>query len=121
MTKSATEVMQDVLVAAVLDALAALKTASRGVPNTMLRDISAIHANTTFGDLPPEVRDAIGANVRSSLTRLLKEGYAIAPRDAAPPRPAAPGGPPHRREGRPGGRPGGPPRRPGGGPPKRRP
>jgi hypothetical protein len=121
MTKSATEVMQDVLVAAVLDALAALKAASKGVPNTMLRDINAIHANTTFADLPKDVQDAIGANVRASLTRLLKEGYAIAPRDAAPPRPASPGGQPQfRRDPRPGGRPGGP-RRNGEGRPPRRP
>ena len=109
MTKSATEVMQDVIVSAVLDSIMALKTASKGVPNTMLRDINAIHANTTFADLPKELQDAIGAAVRAAFTRLLKEGYAVAPRDA-PPRPS----PPPRRETRTNAR---PPRRPDRGPP----
>jgi len=109
MTKSATEVMQDVIVAAVLDGMAALKAASRGVPNTMLRDISAIHANTTFADLPKELQDAITANVRAAFTRLLREGYAVAPRDLVPRVPPPAGreprtGPP-RRDRSPGGKP----------------
>jgi hypothetical protein len=97
MSKSATDVMQEIIVSAVLDAIAALKVASKGMPNTLLRELSAIHANTTFGDLPKELQDAIGANVRAAFTRLLKEGYAVAPRDAA----VRPGPPLHRREPRP--------------------
>jgi hypothetical protein len=112
MSKSATDVMQEVIVSAVLDAIAALRTASRGLPNTLLRDINAIHANTTFGDLPRELQDAIGANVRAAFTRLLREGYAVAPRDAAP----RAGPPPHRREPRPDRK---PPRGPGRGRPPR--
>jgi hypothetical protein len=56
MTKSATDLMQEILFSAVLDAIGALKTASKGLPNTLLRDVGALHANTTFGDLPPEVQ-----------------------------------------------------------------
>jgi len=97
MSKSATDVMQEVLVAAVLDSIAALKASSKGLPNTLLRDLNAIHANTTWADLPKELQDAIAGNVRAAFTRLLKEGYAVAPRDAAP----RPGPPPHRREPRP--------------------
>ena len=96
MTRSATDVMQDILAAAVLDALAALKGASRGVPNTLLRDLNAIHANTTFADLPSELRDSIAASVRAAFTRLLKEGYAVSSAQAAPPRPFAPGREPPR-------------------------
>ena len=112
MSKSATDVMQEVLVAAVLDSIAALKSASKGLPNTLLRDINAIHANTTFADLPKELQDAIAVNLRAAFTRLLKEGYAVAPRDAAP----RPGLPPHRREPRPDRK---PPRGPGGGRPSK--
>jgi hypothetical protein len=97
MSKSATDVMQEIIVSAVLDAIAALKAASKGLPNTLLRDVNAMHANTTFGDLPKELQDAIGANVRAAFTRLLKEGYAVAPRDTA----SRPGPPLHRREPRP--------------------
>ncbi len=81
MTKSATEVMQDIIEAAVLDGVAALKAASKGLPNTLLRDINAIHANTTVTDLPKEVQAAITDNVRAAFSRLLKEGYAVGPRD----------------------------------------
>jgi hypothetical protein len=91
MTRSATDIMQEIVFAAVVDSLDALKSASRGVPNTLLRDIGAIHVNSTFADLPKELQAAITASVRTAFNRLLKEGYAIAPRDAAPP-PRGPGG-----------------------------
>lgn len=128
MTKSATDLMQEILFAAVLDSMAAFKTASKGLPNNLLRDLSALHGNTTFGDLPAEVQAAIAASVRSGFNRLLKEGYSVssaqggaaalpprrppagAPRgpggDRSPPRGGRPGGHPSRK---PGGRPGGKP------------
>jgi hypothetical protein len=115
--KSATDVMQEILVAAVLDGIGALRAASRGVPNTLLRDLNAIHANTTFADLPPELQSALQTSVRAAFTRLLKEGYSVSPAGSAPPRPASP----PRRDQRPGGpgSPRGP--RPGGGQPPRGP
>ena len=97
MTKSATEVMHDIVYAAVIDAVAALKTASKGLPNTLLRDLNAIHANSTFADLPPELKAAIDESVRSAFTRLLKEGFAVAPRSAVQVRPSSPAG--HRPRG----------------------
>jgi hypothetical protein len=113
MTKSATDVMQEVIVSAVLDAIDALKGASKGMPNTLLRDINAIHANAAFADLPKELQAAIAASVRSAFNRLLKEGYSVSPGRAEPTRAATHDrrGPP--RDGRPAGahRPSGP-RRP---------
>jgi hypothetical protein len=88
MTKSATDVMQEVLAATVLDAIAALKAASGGLPNNLLRDINAIHANTTFADLPKELQASVVANVRSAFTRLLKEGYSVSTGQPAAPRSA---------------------------------
>jgi hypothetical protein len=129
MRKSATEVMQDIIAAAMLDAVAALKAASRGLPNNLLRDLNAIHANTTFADLPAEVQAAISASVRAAFTRLQKEGYAVSggePAAPRPPRPASPGSPhrpfrrpPPKRDG-PGG-PGRPPGKSGGRPPRKPP
>jgi hypothetical protein len=107
MTKSATDVMQEIIYSAVVDALFALKTGSKGVPNALLRDINAVHPNTTFADLPKELQDAIGASVRGAFTRLLKEGYSVGPAGASA-RPA----PAPRRDGPPGDR---RPRPPGGG------
>ena len=100
MTKSATDVMQELLFAAVIDGIVALKDASRGVPNAMLRDIQALHPNTTFADLPKELQAAITASVRAAFTKLQKEGYTVAPAGAAqPPRPR-PASPPRSSEGR---------------------
>lgn len=87
MTKSATDVMQEILFSAILDSLAALKAASKGVPNNMLRDLNALHANTTFADLPQELQSAITASVRAAFTRFLREGYTVSNAQAAPPPP----------------------------------
>ena len=80
MTRAANDVMQSVIFSAVLDAFAALKKASGGLPNQLLRDVQAIHANVTFADLPKELQDAIAASTRAAFTQLLKEGYAVGPR-----------------------------------------
>jgi hypothetical protein len=111
--------MQEIIFAAVVDSLDTLKSASKGVPNTLLRDIGAIHTNSTFADLPKELQATITASVRGAFNRLLKEGYSVAPRDAAPP-PRQPGGgqPPRpARDGPRGKPPGGNRRRPPGGRP----
>jgi len=94
MNKSATDLMQEILVSAVIDSVLALKAASKGMPNTLLRDLNAIHANTTLQDLPREVQAAIANGVRSGFNRLLKEGYSVASAQAART-------PPVRREERP--------------------
>jgi hypothetical protein len=121
MTKSATDVMQDIIFSAVIDAIQAMKTASKGLPNTLVRDMNAIHANVTLADLSEEVQAAIGTNVRAAFTRLLKEGYSVQAGRAAPerrapnpvpvvgrgerrppaPRPSGPGGRPPGRRGPP--------------------
>ena len=87
MTRSATDVMQDVIYAAVIDAIGALKAGASNLPNNMLRDIGAIHANSTFADLPEGVRKSIEASVRAAFTKLLKEGYNVASGSAPPARP----------------------------------
>jgi hypothetical protein len=136
MQKAANDVMQSILFSAVLDGLAALKRASGGLPNQLLRDVQAIHPNVTFADLPKELQTQLAESTRAAFTQLLKEGYAVGPREQmrqsrpmdrvperqrpgsgdrrGPPRGASQG---HRRGGRPpkgdggGGKPGG-----GGGP-----
>lgn len=100
MPRAATDVMQSVIFSAVLDAVAALKTASKGLPNQLLRDVQAIHPNVTFADLPKELQDAIGTATRAAFAQLLKEGYAVAPREAAPSRPPPRQGEPVDRGGR---------------------
>lgn len=90
MPRSATEIMQEIVYSAVVDSLDALKAGSKGVPNTLLRDLNAIHANATFSDLPAALQAAITASVRSAFNRLLKEGYTVVHRDAPTQRTAQP-------------------------------
>jgi len=115
MTKSATDLMQEIVLSSLIDAVSALRAASKGVPNAMLRDVQAIGPNTGFGDLPKELQASIQESVRQAFNRLLKEGYSVSPGRPAPPpvrpRPQGPGGrpsggprPPQNRNGpRPGG------------------
>lgn len=90
MTRSATEVMHDIIYAAVIDAIGALKSGAGNLPNTVLRDLGAIHANSTYADLPEGMKKAIEASVRSAFARLLKEGYNVSSGTAAPARPSGP-------------------------------
>jgi hypothetical protein len=109
MEKSATDIMQDSIVAAVLDAITAWKAASGGLPNVLARDLGAVHRNTTLADLPKEVQAAVRDSTRATFNRLLKEGYNVAkggppvrapsmeprtPRTDGPRRPRGPGKPP---------------------------
>jgi len=108
MKHSATDIMQEILFSAIAEGVAALKAASKGMPNALLRDLNALGPNTAFADLPKELQASIQAEVRSAFNRLLKEGYSITPTGSAPPPPRrAPGTDRPRSEGpRPGGRPG---------------
>jgi hypothetical protein len=80
MARAANDVMQSIIFSAILDGIAALKRASGGLPNQLLRDVQAIHPNVTFSDLPKELQDQIAESTRSAFTQLLKEGYAVGPR-----------------------------------------
>ena len=84
MQRAASDVMQSILLSAVIDALEAMKAASKGVPNMMLRDLQSVHRNTTFADLPKPVQDSIAQSVRAAFTQLLKEGYAVGPQAGGP-------------------------------------
>ena len=130
MQKAANDVMQSILFSAIIDAVAALKRASGGLPNQLLRDVQAVHPNITLADPPKELQDQIAESTRSAFSQLLKEGYAVGPRQQMqqsrpldrvperqrPDRRGPPRGPSqgHRRGGRPpkgggngGGKPGG--------------
>ena len=80
MPRAASDVMQSIIFSAVLDGIAALKRSSGGLPNQLLRDVQAIHPNVTFADLPKELQDAIAETTRAAFAQLLKEGYAVGPR-----------------------------------------
>jgi hypothetical protein len=90
MAKSATQVVHETLFSAVVDAIVAVKKASEGLPNALLRDLGTVHANTSFADLPPSLQAAVNDAVKMAFGRLLQEGYEISPRQLAKPPSRAP-------------------------------
>jgi hypothetical protein len=78
MARSATDIIQEIINAAVVDAIVALKGSAQGLPNALLRDLNAIHSNTAFSDLPDPVQKAVAASVRSAFSKLQREGYVVA-------------------------------------------
>ena len=80
MVKAASDVMQSVLIAAVVEAIEALKAGSGGLPNNLLRDLQGVHRNAAFADLPKALQDSINQSVRTAFNELLKQGYAVGPK-----------------------------------------
>ena len=80
MARAASEVMQAIIHAAVVDALEALKASAKGVPNTLLRELGTVHRNAAFADLPKPVQDAIDSSTRAAFAQLLKDGYVVGPK-----------------------------------------
>ncbi|QDP18758.1 hypothetical protein [Sphingomonas xanthus] len=85
MSKSASEVMQSILIAAVADAIGALKDASKGLPNNLIRDLQSVHQNAGFAELPKALQDSINLSVRHAFNQFLKEGYAVGPKGQVQP------------------------------------
>ena len=87
MSKSASDVMQSVLIAAVVEAIEALKAGSGGLPNNLLRDVQGVHRNAAFADLPKALQDSINQSVRTAFNQFLKDGYAVGPNSETQSRP----------------------------------
>ena len=88
MPKAASDVMQAILIAAVTEAIEALKAGARGLPNNLLRDLQSVHPNAAFTELPKGLQDSINLSVRNAFNLLLKEGYAVGPKGEVQSRPA---------------------------------
>lgn len=78
--KAASDVMQSVLIAAVVEAIEALRAGAGGLPNNLLRDLQGIHRNAAYADLPKSLQDSINQSVRAAFNQMLKEGYAVGPK-----------------------------------------
>lgn len=76
--KSANDVLRSALFSSFIAGLDALKENSAGTPNILMKNLAGIHANTSFDDMPKEVRDALNNSVRDTLSRLRNDGYTVA-------------------------------------------
>lgn len=77
--KSAKECMKDAMLAALVETLGALR--KENVDNALIREVKAIHGNTTFNDLPECARTALHNSVDAAFARLSTEGYVVTTRD----------------------------------------
>lgn len=77
---SANEVLRAAVFSAFCAGIEAYRQHSNGVPNVMLRDISAIHGNTAFSDLPDVVQKALRDSTDQAFRKLLQSGYTVAPK-----------------------------------------
>lgn len=84
MSKAASEVMQSIIIAAVTEAIEALKAGAKGMPNNLLRDLQSIYPNASFADLPKGLQDSIKLSARAAFTKLSKDGYSVTPTSMAP-------------------------------------
>ncbi len=83
--QSANEVIRAAIFSAVCDAIEAFRENSSGVPNALLRDLSAVHSNTAFTNLPESVQKSIINSTNEAFRRLLKEGYVVQPKASQAP------------------------------------
>ena len=80
MPKAASDVMQAILIAAVTEAIEALKAGAKGLPDIVLRAVQSVHPNAAFTELPKGLQESINLSVRNAFNQLLKEGYAVGPK-----------------------------------------
>ncbi len=80
--KTVNDIIHEALFQSLCDTIEAYRVESAGIPNTMLRDLAKLHANTVVDDLPEGVQKVLRTSVSDALRRLQREGYVVAPKDA---------------------------------------
>ena len=98
MQRAATDVMQSIIFSAVLDGIAALKRSSGGLPNQLLRDVQAIHATSTFDDLPKALSGRNRPEHARRVHQLLKKAMRVGPASRCSNRARSTGSPRRQRE-----------------------
>lgn len=76
--KSAKEVMQEICFNALVEAVQSMKR--NNIDNGLLREVKALHSNTTFADLPDYVKKSLRDNVDRAFIKLNSEGYVVTPK-----------------------------------------
>lgn len=77
--KSFKTVVREAMFNSLVKSVEAIK--SNNVDNGVVRDCKALHANTTFEDLPNYTKTALNQAVDNFLTKLIAEGYTITAKD----------------------------------------
>jgi hypothetical protein len=76
---SANEALEQAVLWSFIQLLAEVKRGNNNIDNMTLREIKAIHANTTKGDLSEHLKKSLGNITHSSMGYLNKNGYKVVP------------------------------------------
>lgn len=99
---SANEVLRAAIFSAFCAGVEACRQNAGGAPNVLVRDLSAIHSNTSFSDLPEAVQKALRDSTDQTFRKLLQAGYSVVPKSEvkSPPRKITGGHIPKPRQGK---------------------
>jgi hypothetical protein len=74
------EIMEQVVVRAVLEAVQAMRKAN-STDNMLLRELKALHSNTTMEDLPEHLQKLVKELATSMFGYINRSGFVLVPRD----------------------------------------
>lgn len=74
---SASEVLRAAIFSAFCAGIEAYRQNAGGLPNVLVRDLAAIHGNTSFSDLPEGVQKALRESTDQAFRKLLQSGYTV--------------------------------------------
>ena len=78
---SSRELMQQIVVRSVIEAVQGMKAANAN-DNTLLRELKALHGNTTMEDLPDHLKKLVNELTQSMFGYMNRNGYVLVPRDS---------------------------------------
>lgn len=78
--ESAKEVLNAAIFSAVCAAVEAYRENASGMPNVLVRDLSAVHSNTVFTDLPEPVQKVLREATDQTFRKLMQAGYSVVPK-----------------------------------------
>lgn len=74
--------LEEVLLRAHIELVKASRRGTQNNPNIFLREMGALHDNTTRSDIPDYLKKALADNTSSMLAYLHSQGFTIIPKDA---------------------------------------
>ena len=76
---SANEALENAIMWAYIEMLSETKKANNNNDNMIMRELKGLHQNTTKGDLPPHLKQALRSVNKSAMGYLNSKGYKIVP------------------------------------------
>lgn len=79
---SSRQALEEVILRAHVELIKATRQGTKNNQNIFLREVAALHDNTTKADVPDYLKRALVDNTTSMIAWLHKEGFVIVPKDS---------------------------------------